>query len=252
MRPRWTASASAASGGAEPRVVGRRRAPAGPCRRARRRARARRRRARRRRRPARAGERRVALAATCSDRAVGLRRVGGGEHDRRRRVVVALRAQALDRARQRELRAAEALDEVAAAGDAERLQRGERVVERGEAAGDALGQHLLAGDDAVALEQQLGLRAAARGRIVVARANSGARQRPAALDLRLRAARGARRSGAGARASARCALRPRRASAAASAAARTRRWSPRPPTRGPTAPPGAPRSGCRRRRRAGR
>ena len=51
--------------------------------------------------------------------AVGLGGIGGGEHDRRRRVVVALRAQALDRAGQRELRAAEALDEVAAAGDAD-------------------------------------------------------------------------------------------------------------------------------------
>ena len=51
-------------------------------------------------------------------RAVGLGRVGRGEHERRRRLVVArLRAQALDRARQRELRAAQALDEVAAPRD---------------------------------------------------------------------------------------------------------------------------------------
>ena len=120
------------------------------------------------------------------DRAVGLRRVGGGEHDRGRGVVVALRAQALDRARQRELRAAEALDEVAAPGDADRLQRRELVVQRGEAAGDALGQHLLAGDDAVALEQQLGLRAAARGRVLGHR-EQRRDERPAALDLRLRA-----------------------------------------------------------------
>ena len=101
-------------------------------------------------------------------RPVRLRGIGRGEHDRRRRVVVLLRPQALDRARQRELRAAEAFDEVAAPRDADRLQRRERVIERGEAARDALGQHQLAGDDAVALEQQLGLRAAPRRRIVVA------------------------------------------------------------------------------------
>ena len=87
------------------------------------------------------------------DGAVGLGGVGGGEHDRRCRVVVALRAQALDRARERELGTAEPVDEVAAARDADRLERGELVIQRGETAGDPLGQHLLAGDDAVALEQ---------------------------------------------------------------------------------------------------
>ncbi len=216
----------------------RRRAPAGPCRRARRRARARRRRARRRRRPGGPAGARVALRPAQRG-AVGLRGVGGGEHERRRLVVVALRAQALDRARERELRAAEALDEVAAARDADRLERGELVVERGEAARDALGQHLLAGDDAVALEQQLGLGAAALA------GSTSARNRFAVSDQRpwtcaarpgSAPARGERAPAVGARL-----LRPRRAAASASAAARTRRWSPRPPTRGPTAPPGAPR-----------
>src|SRR5204862_4019941 len=109
---------------------------------------------------------------------------GGGEHDRRRGVVVALRTQPLDRSRQRELRAAEPFDEVAAARDADRLERRELVVERREAARDPLGEHLLAGDDAVALEQQLGLRAPAGARLDVG-AEERRRQRPAALDLRL-------------------------------------------------------------------
>ena len=178
------------------RVVGRRPAPAGPCRRARRTAPARRRRGRRRRPPARAGAAR--RLGPLQRRAVGLRGVGGGEHDRRRRVVVALRAQPLDRARERELRAAEALDEVAAAGDADRLQRRQRVVEGAEPARDALGQHLLAGDDAVALEQQLGLRAPAGGRILVARrtARAVSDQRPCTAGCA--PPRGARRTSAGA------------------------------------------------------
>ena len=102
-------------------------------------------------------------------RAVGLRRIGGGQHDRRRLLVGALRAQALDGAGQGELRAAEALDEVAAPAHAERLELAEGVVEDREAAGDPLGQHLLAGDDAVALEQQLGQRAPAGARLDLAR-----------------------------------------------------------------------------------
>ena len=57
-------------------------------------------------------------------RAVGLGRVGGGEHERL--LVVALAAaqlaEPLDRAGERELRPAEALDEVAAAADADRLE----------------------------------------------------------------------------------------------------------------------------------
>ena len=77
-----------------------------------------------------------------------------------------LRTQALDRAGQRELRAAEPLDEVAAAAHPERLEVAERVVERREAAGDPLREHLLAREDPVALEQQLRrARAAALARI---------------------------------------------------------------------------------------
>ena len=159
-------------------------------------------------------------------RAAPRRRAGPGRWrrapGRRAVVVLALGAQALDRAGQRELRAAQALDEVAAAGDAERLEGAERVVERGEAAGDALGQHLLAGDDPVALEQQLGERAAPRaglGRVAEQRRG----QRPAALDLALAPRRGASEKR---RERARLALgaRARRASGAARAAAPRRRW----------------------------
>ncbi len=70
-----------------------------------------------------------------------------------------LGAQPLDGAGQRELGAAEALDEVAAARDAERLQPAQLGVERGEATGHAFGEDELAGEDPVALEQQLGQRA---------------------------------------------------------------------------------------------
>src|SRR5439155_9394778 len=105
-----------------------------------------------------------------------------------------------------ELRAAQALDEVAAPADPERLQVAERVVEHRETPRDALGQDLLAGDDAVALEQELGQRAALGARLG-ARAEDRARQRPAALHRRLggrapgaeapapRALRGAARAG---------------------------------------------------------
>ncbi len=64
----------------------------------------------------------------------------------------------------------------------------EGVVEHREAAPDALGEHLLAGDDAVALEQQLGERApplCGAGRPLGPAAEDGLGQRPATLDLRL-------------------------------------------------------------------
>src|SRR6185437_12133021 len=95
----------------------------------------------------------------------------------------------LDRARQRELRPAHALDEVAAAADAERLELREGVVQRREAALVALREHLLARDDAVALEQQLGdgPPALGRGCRVVPGAEHLRCQRPAALNLRLSA-----------------------------------------------------------------
>src|SRR6202035_3076081 len=84
-----------------------------------------------------------------------------------------------------------ALDEVAAAADPERLEVGEGLVEHCEPSLDPLGEHLLTGDDAVALEQQLGEGAPAldraRGR-TIAGAEHGLGQRPAALDLRLRSA----------------------------------------------------------------
>ena len=60
-------------------------------------------------------------------------RVGRSEHERGGIAVdawVGLRAQALDRSGQGELRAAEVLDEVAAAADPEGLEVAERVVQR--------------------------------------------------------------------------------------------------------------------------
>ena len=68
-------------------------------------------------------------------RPVGLGRVDGGEHQRRRvpapghRRPAAARAQPLDRPRQRELGAAQPLQEVAAAGHAQRLELGELGVD---------------------------------------------------------------------------------------------------------------------------
>ena len=111
-------------------------------------------------------------------------------------------AQPLDRAAERELRAAEPLDEVAAPAEAERLERLQLAVDRAVAAGDALGADAVARDDPLPLEQQLGERAAVgRGP-----AKSRAGERPAALRRGdLARARGAR-SGA-ARRSARAARR---------------------------------------------
>ena len=114
-------------------------------------------------------------------RAVGLRRVGRGEHERRGFLEVALRAQALDGAGQRELRPAEAFDEVAAAADAEGLELREGVVEDREAARDPFGEDLLAGDDAVALQQQLGLSSPALAGLRLA-AKDRVGERPATLN----------------------------------------------------------------------
>ena len=55
--------------------------------------------------------------------------------------------QPLDRAGERELRAAQALDEVATSGGAQHLQVGQLAVEDREAARDALGQDRFAGHD---------------------------------------------------------------------------------------------------------
>ena len=128
----------------------------------------------------RAGRRPSARFGHAQRGAVRLGRVGGGEDQV---LVLALRqaAQALDRSGERELGAAEALDEVAAPRGAEHLQVRELAVEAREAAGHALGEHRLAGDDPVALQHQLGLRAQARplgGRVAEQRLG----QRPAADD----------------------------------------------------------------------
>ena len=93
-----------------------------------------------------------------------------------------LRAQALDGAGQRKLGAPEPLDEVAAAGDAKRLELRQLGVDRREAAGDPLGQDLLAREYAVPFEQQLGQRPPTRARINTRR-EQRRRQRPPALDL---------------------------------------------------------------------
>ena len=85
---------------------------------------------------------------------------GIGGIGRREYLELALRprqaAQALDRSRQGELGSSEALHEVAAPSGAEQLEVLKLTVDGGEAAGDALGDGGLAGDDPVALEQQLG------------------------------------------------------------------------------------------------
>src|SRR5207248_10908147 len=108
--------------------------------------------------------------------------IGGGEHQRAGRFVIAQRSKALHAARQGELSTAEPFDEVAAARRAERLEVHELAVERGEAARYALGEDGLARDDAVALEQQLRERAHARP-IRGSVREQGRRERPAALDL---------------------------------------------------------------------
>src|SRR6266545_4976059 len=91
-------------------------------------------------------------------RAVRLRRIRGGQHERLRFVSLARTqlAQALDRAGRRKLRAAEALDEVAAAADAQRLEVAQLAVHSAVAAGDSLAADAVARDDALPLEQELG------------------------------------------------------------------------------------------------
>ena len=98
--------------------------------------------------------------------AVRLRRIGGREDERLRSSSspAAQLAQPLDGAPERELRAAEALDEVAASAEAERLERAQLPVDRAVAARDSLGADAVARDDSLPLEQQLGERAAVRRR----------------------------------------------------------------------------------------
>ena len=94
--------------------------------------------------------------------AVGLGRIGGRQHDRRRRRrraadrVVGALAHARSRSTapgRRELGRAEPADEVAAADLAALLEHLEHAVHRRESADDALGEHGLAGDHAVALDE---------------------------------------------------------------------------------------------------
>ena len=163
--------------------------------------------------------------------AVRLRRVGGCEHERLRLVAVARTklAQPLDRAAERELRAAEPFDEVAATAGAERLERAQLGVHRAVAAGNALTAHAVARDDALTLEQELGERAAVRltREQPVARATTV----PASPSV---AARVCVRSGERGAPVESSDIGARRATAA------TRRSSPRRPRRDPRAPGARP------------
>src|SRR3954470_19021394 len=87
-------------------------------------------------------------------RSVRLRGIGRGEHERLGVVAFARAqlAQPLDRAAERELRAAEPLDEVAAAAGTERLERPQLAVDRAVAAGDPLAANAVPGDDALPFE----------------------------------------------------------------------------------------------------
>ena len=104
-------------------------------------------------------------------------------------------AQPLDGARQRELGAAEPLDEVAAAARADRLERLQLAVDGAVAAGDPLGADAVARDDPLPLEQELGERAA----VAVRRRAAGEEPRgqgPAARPSRPAPSRARARSGA--------------------------------------------------------
>ena len=85
-------------------------------------------------------------------------------------------AQPLDRARQRELGAAESFDEVTAAANAERLERAELAVHGAVPAGYPFATHAVARDDALPFEQELGesARVGSAGEELV-------RERPASL-----------------------------------------------------------------------
>ena len=91
-------------------------------------------------------------------RAVGVRGVGGGENDGLRLVGIGLaeRAQPVERAGVRELQAAEAGHEVAAADAAGLFEGLQHRVDRREPARDLLERDRVAGQDAVALQQLLG------------------------------------------------------------------------------------------------
>ena len=124
--------------------------------------------------------------------AVRLRRIGGGEHERVGVLgTLAQIAQPLDRAAERELRAAETLDEVAAPAQPERLERTQLCVHRAVAAGNPLGADAVARDDPLPFEQELGERTAI-GRT----AEEALGARPASARSRSGPGRGGGRSGA--------------------------------------------------------
>src|SRR5436190_2726423 len=110
--------------------------------------------------------------------AVGLSRVGGGEHQRLLFLaVLGLElSQPLHGPAKRELGAAEPFDEVPAAAEPERLERPELAVDGAVTARDPFAADAVARDDALALEQELGERAP-----VGAAREQAAGQRPAAL-----------------------------------------------------------------------
>ena len=101
---------------------------------------------------------RTTCASPRQHAAVRLRRVGRGEDERLVVLDPTELAQALDRAGERELRAAEPLHEVAASARADGLERLELAVDRPVAAGDALRTDAVPGDDSLPLEEQLGER----------------------------------------------------------------------------------------------
>ena len=123
------------------------------------------------------------------DGSVRLRRIGGGEHERLVLVVLARPQlpQALDRAAERELGAAETLDEVAAPAKTERLERLQLAVDRAVAALDPLSADAVARDDPLPLEQELGERAA-----VLVAGEEAIGERPSALRRGLAGGTGAR------------------------------------------------------------
>ena len=125
------------------------------------------------------------------DGSVRLRRIGGGEHERLVLVVLARPQlpEALDRAAERELGAAETLDEVAAPAETERLERLQLAVDRAVAALDPLSADTVARDDPLPLEQELGECAA-----VLVACEEAIGERPSALRRRVPGATGPRES----------------------------------------------------------
>ena len=93
---------------------------------------------------------------------VGLRRIGGREHERALVVEATKLSKPLHGSRKRELRAAETFDEVPAATEPDRLHRPELTVDRTEPTDDTLAAHTVTGDDALALEEELRERSAGR------------------------------------------------------------------------------------------